>query len=210
MPLIHVLASLACLLPGIAAAMPDPQSPCATAARAAADVTGVPYAVLIAIAQTETGRNAQDQTATWPWAVNDQGESHYFATQAQAVAHVEAALYAGRRSFDLGCFQLNFRWHGAAFSSLDEMLDPDSNALHAARFLADLYAESGDWSVAAGAYHSRSTELATAYRTRFDRFLALASAEPDIAPVRPAGNTFPLFQPGGGIGALGSLVPLDL
>lgn len=198
------LAFLAILGPLPAVAMPDPGSPCALAAAAAAEATGVPFAVLLALTQTETGRGAPAEP--WPWAVNDAGESHYFATRAAARAHAEAAIAAGRQSFDLGCFQLNYRWHGQDFASPDAMLDPTANALHAARFLAGLHAESGDWSVAAGAYHSRTDALAETYRRRFDSFLVAAEADPPVAER----NLFPLLQPGQGGRALASLVPLDL
>lgn len=208
MTMLRALALAAALPPLAAGAMPDPGSPCAAAAAAAAAATGVPFAVLLALAQTETGRGAGGEAEPWPWAVNDSGESHYFATRAAARDHAEAALAAGRRSFDLGCFQLNYRWHGQDFASPDAMLDPAANALHAARFLADLHAESGDWSVAAGAYHSRTAELADAYRSRFDRFLVAAQAAPEPPPA--PGNAFPLLRPGQGARALASLVPLDL
>jgi soluble lytic murein transglycosylase-like protein len=65
----------------------------------------------------------------------------------------------GARSYDVGCFQINYRWHGQHFASLDQMFDPDANAAYAARFLSELYAEFGDWSRAAGAYHSRTPVL---------------------------------------------------
>ncbi len=52
------------------------------------------------------------------------------------------------------------------------MFDPDVGAAYAAQFLQSLHAERGDWSLAAGAYHSQTPERAGIYRARFDRILA--------------------------------------
>jgi soluble lytic murein transglycosylase-like protein len=63
------------------------------------------------------------------------------------------------------------------------MFDPDANAAYAARFLSELHAELGDWSRAAGAYHSRTPSFAWKYRARFDRIRArLVAAHGEDAP----------------------------
>ena len=70
------------------------------------------------------------------------------------------------------------------------MFDPETGADYAARFLKSLYLERGDWSAAAGAYHSQSPDRANVYRARFDRILAglggapitVAAAEPETEP----------------------------
>lgn len=191
-------------------ALAGAESLCLDAARVAAERTGVPYAVLLAISQTETGRNRGGSVQPWPWTINDSGDGAWFDSRQEAETYAEGALAAGRTSFDLGCFQLNYRWHNEGFASLDAMLDPEQNALYAARFLAQLHAESGDWSVAAGAYHSRTEVYADRYRERFDALLAAAGGEA-AAPVEVAvirENTFPLLQPVEGHRAIGSLVPL--
>jgi len=187
---------------------------CLDAARQAAAETGVPLAVLVAITQTETGRGQGAETAPWPWAANGGGQSHWFDSAAEAAAFARERIAAGAPSFDLGCFQLNYRWHGDAFASVEAMLDPLANAVYAARFLARLHAETGDWSRAAGAYHSRTAANATRYRARFDAFYAAAQTgqpTPRLAALTatlPRQNAFPLLRAGVGAGALGSLVPL--
>ncbi len=52
------------------------------------------------------------------------------------------------------------------------MFDPDTGADYAAQFLKSLYAERGNWSAAAGAYHSQTPARASVYRARFDRIIA--------------------------------------
>lgn len=118
----------------------------------------------------------------WPWAINREGQSYWFASRDEALAFARQSLAEGRTSFDVGCFQINYRWHGQGFASLEAMFDQDQSGIYAARFLRDLYGETGSWSAAAGAYHSRTPEFAEIYRARFDRILAdLGAAPPPVA-----------------------------
>lgn len=203
----------------------DPASICDRAATEAAAATGVPISVLKAISLTETGRNRGGTMRPWPWTVNMEGKGMWFDGQDAALAYVYEHFKRGARSFDVGCFQINYKWHHEHFASIEEMFDPLTNALYAARFLLSLHAESGDWEVAAGAFHSRTPEYANRYKARFAAYRAEYAAEDNlplrtglpVVPVAPAVgasqqrrarvNTFPLFQGGGG-NALGSLVPL--
>jgi hypothetical protein len=188
---------------------------CREAAAQAAAESGVPVAVLLAVTLTETGRRMDGQDQPWPWTVNVAGAGHWFSNAAETLAFMREQIAAGRNSFDIGCFQINHRWHGAAFASLDAMLDPVTNARYAARFLADLHAETGDWSSAAGAFHSRTAALADRYRARFDaHYQNLVGTTDSATPILLARreepetvNRFPLLQ-GGATGQLGSLVPL--
>lgn len=181
---------------------------CETAVRVASAETGVPLPVLRAITLVETGRTLAGRPQPWPWAVNHAGTSHWFPTRKAAVDFAAQALAEGSGNLDIGCFQMNHRWHGAKFSSLDQMFDPVENARQAARFLQQLHRNSGDWAQTAGRYHSRTPHLAERYRARFATQLAAAD-QPDLpAPERRTANGFPLLRPSKG-GALGSLVPAD-
>lgn len=134
----------------------------------------VPERLVLAIARVETGRGDGAQHG-WPWAVNADGTGRWFATRNEAVDFARARLAAGSDQIDLGCFQLNLHWHGRAFDGLDDMIDPARNARYAARFLAALYDEFGDWRRAAAAYHSRTREHAHAYLARLDPVLRSVS-----------------------------------
>lgn len=196
---------------------------CDSAAQVAATESGVPLSVLRSITRTETGRNRDGSLQPWPWTVNMEGTGKWFDTEDAARAYVFKHFKRGARSFDVGCFQINYKWHGEAFRSIDEMFDPLANARYAAQFLSRLHDETGDWSKAAGAYHSRTPIYAKKYRTRFDSIrrkmegqpmpdaVTLAQAAPGIIakPRRePRVNTFPLLQSGSSVGQRGSLVPL--
>jgi hypothetical protein len=137
---------------------------------------GVPQEVLHAISLTETGRPQGGRLRPWPWAINREGQGHWFKTREEALAFARASLAEGRKSFDVSCFQINYRHHGHNFPSLEAMFDPDVAASYAARFLRSLYR--GDWSKAAGAYHSQTPHFAGIYRARFDRILAGLGGQP--------------------------------
>ena len=171
--------------------------------------TGVPVSVLKAISLNETGRKREGSFRPWPWTVNMEGAGHWFDSFPEARSYVEQEFQRGARSFDIGCFQINYKWHGKEFASIDEMFDPLANGLYAARFLTDLYNEMGSWTKAAGAFHSRTPEYATKYAARFEgfrnKFLAednllmasapLIGAQPGYLPV---GNVTPQARYVGG------------
>ncbi len=206
----HVIALFAftfCLLvaPPAAAITGASVGVCDRAARQAAQREGVPLDVLRAITRVETGRTRDGQLEPWPWTINVKGKGYWFASEAEAKSYVFKIFKAGERSFDIGCFQINYHWHGRAFASIDEMFDPSANAIYAARFLNQLHAELGNWSAAVGAYHSRTQELAQSYTGRFETVLAQLNG----ASGPPAtGQLIPLTRTGAGLGTMGSLVPL--
>ena len=197
---------------------------CDAAALRASRMTGVPIDVLRAISLTETGRNGDDGFLPWPWTVNMEGVGKWFDDLDTAQAYVDRNMQRGARSFDVGCFQINYRWHGQAFSSVEEMFEPDANARYAAEFLQRLYDEFGDWTKAAGAYHSRTPKFADKYKARFRRIRARLTDMPEIRTARaeipkeaPAPevvavleriNRFPLLIRGHSTSS-GSLVPLS-
>lgn len=167
----RIVGVLILLFPTCAFAQ-DEAALCNAAAIHAANNAAMPPDVLRALTLVETGRTRDGTFAPWPWTVNMEGQGHWFATRAEAVDYVTKSHASGARSFDVGCFQINHRWHGEAFTSFDQMFDPFANATYAASFMSDLFAEGGSWSWAAGAYHSRTTNLAAKYRDRFDRIFA--------------------------------------
>ena len=172
-------------------AAPDPAALCDAAIVAGARRGGVPVEVLHAVALTETGQHRDGAFRAWPWAINREGKGYWFQNRDEAIAFARKSLAEGRKSFDVGCVQINYRWHGHAFPSLEDMFDPQWTATYAAQFLRTLYEERGDWSAAAGAYHSLSPKESTTYRTRFDQVLAglepgsLTGAEALVAQVQP-------------------------
>lgn len=192
-PVLALLLSFATLaVPALA----GPADICEGAIARGAARAGVPQEVLHAISLTETGRNDGGRFRPYPWAINREGKGYWFGSREEALAFAKQSLMDGRPSFDVGCFQINYHWHGKNFPSLEAMFDPDKGASYAAQFLRSLYAERGDWSLAAGAYHSQTPERAGIYRARFDRIFAglsgkplpvvVAAAEPEPTDAAPA------------------------
>lgn len=191
----------------------DPAALCDAAALSASRATDVPQDILLAIARAESGRRQDGVLRPWPWTINDGGQGYWYPTEAEALAAAKARLAAGDDNFDLGCFQINTRWHGQAFASLEDMLDPATNAHYAAAFLTELERETGNWDRAIAAYHSRTAELAGPYLDRVTSLRGLqapshtsALMAANVSPERP--NLFPLLQSGKS-GSVGSLVPMQ-
>lgn len=154
-------------------AMPDP-SACIAAIAAAESNHGIPQNLLLAIGLQEAGLKHEGQLTIWPWTINSQGIGYRFDTKAEAIAFARDEIAQGRTSFDVGCFQINLRWHPDAFDSLDEAFDPTRNAAYAARFLRQLRNDTSDWLTAAGNYHSRTPEHHARYTKGIGRNLQVA------------------------------------
>lgn len=147
----------------------EPMSQCDRAAHGAAADSIVPVEVLLTLTRLETGRSRNGLYAPWPWTINLRGTGTWFQTKAEALTYIRHHLDAGVQDFDVGCFQINYKWHNAGFRSLEDMFDPEKNAQYAAGFLARLYSEFGNWDAAIGAYHSRTEALAAKYLKRYAR-----------------------------------------
>jgi hypothetical protein len=168
---------------------------CGGAIKAAQDRHTVPAGLLFAIGQVESGRPdpVTHRLVPWPWSVQAQNQSYYFASKDQAVAWVQAAQARGIASIDVGCMQVNLMYHPTAFQNLDAAFDPATNADYAARFLVSLHAESGNWQTAAGLYHSQTLALAVPYAQKVEA--ALTGKLPAyIAPPPPKPTMLALLQ----------------
>jgi hypothetical protein len=112
--------------------------------------------------------------------------------------------------------QINLMHHPDAFPSLDVAFDPQANAAYAARFLKELFAQSGDWTKATGTYHSATPDLGADYQRKVQAVLPeesrvassgagspLAHAWAATMTTPPAGFTrvLRLQPPGAGVGA---------
>jgi hypothetical protein len=197
---------------------------CRTVAIQAAADHGIPADVLLAITLTETGMTRDGQFIAWPWSTNMGGDSRRFPDAGSAIDFASQQVSAGVSNLDIGCFQLNHRWHAQGFADVAAMFDPERNAGYAAAFLARLFAETGDWTAAVGAYHSRTPEHAERYLAAWQRNLEIVRAGlpggapldgitlAEVgAPARPTGGITirAPFAPGAQPISAGSLVPLS-
>lgn len=144
---------------------------CRQLAETAAMNAGVPQGIMAAITVVESGRGDDG----WPWTLNVNGEGRYFDSRDAALSHLEAVLGTGETRVDIGCMQLNVKWHGKAFTSASDMLDPLRNTTYAAYFLAELYKRTGSWDRAIATYHHSDPKLGADY-------LAKVAAVRGVAP----------------------------
>jgi tetratricopeptide (TPR) repeat protein len=128
----------------------------------------IPAGLLSAISLAETGRpNAETgANAPWPWTINVNGQGRYFDSKEEAVAETRKLIDAGQRSIDIGCMQVNLRYHPTAFPSIDDAFDPMNNVSYAAKFLLSLHDLQGSWSQAVERYHSADDGRREQYRDR--------------------------------------------
>ncbi len=128
----------------------------------------IPDKLLYAISVVETGRwdAKTEQNFAWPWTVTAEGKGRYFASKATAIRAVEQLQTRGVSNIDVGCMQINLRYHPGAFADLNEAFDPVANVSYAAAFLTDLRVERKSWTQAVKHYHSSTRELQAPYRTK--------------------------------------------
>jgi hypothetical protein len=170
---------------------------CAIATRTAEITYGLPPGLMTAISTVESGRYdpVLQANLAWPWTINAEGAGAHFETKAEAIAEVEALLASGVESIDVGCMQVNLRWHPNAFASLEDAFDPAINADYAARLLLQLFQQHGDWPTAIGHYHSPTDWRQQAYQAKVAEawaaiggsFAGLPVAAAAAAPTAPSG-----------------------
>ncbi len=110
----------------------------------------IPLGVLYAVGLTETGKRGSLQ----PFALNIEGRAAYARSLAEGVKDFEAAVADGAVLIDIGCMQVNYHYHGAAFASVADMFSPARNVDYAARFLKQLRRREGSWTMAVARYHA--------------------------------------------------------
>lgn len=131
---------------------------CEASIRGAETKYGLPPYLLAAIAVTESGYRNRPH----PFAMNISGRQ-YFATGTDEMDRIVAESGGAQASVDVGCLQINLRWHAARFRDWHSLLVPRYNAEYAALYLTELKRSLGTWNAAVGAYHSRTPWKSTSY-----------------------------------------------
>ena len=146
----------------------DPAALCMNATQKFEQEYQIKEHLLTTISSVETGRWNQKlkRNTAWPWTINAQGKGRFFATKAEAVREAKRLMASGVKSFDVGCMQINLAYHGDAFDSIEDALDPETNVAYGAKFLRNLYDQKGDWVKAAMAYHSKVPSKAQRYKRK--------------------------------------------
>jgi soluble lytic murein transglycosylase-like protein len=145
-----------------------PGQQCRRAIANAERLAGIPEHLLSSIARIESGRR-DPQTGLvdpWPWSINVEGVDHIYETEPEVIAAVQMFQSQGHRSIDVGCIQVNLMYHPDAFATLEQAFDPKGNADYGAKFLTELYKQTGSWERATAYYHSATPELGEPYERK--------------------------------------------
>lgn len=135
----------------------------------------IPQGLLTAISLAESGRPAPTgELLAWPWTINVNGSGHFFESKEEAVAATRKLLDEGQRSIDVGCMQVNLRYHPNAFKTIEEAFEPSTNIAYGAKFLSSLREMQGSWPKAVERYHSSDDGRREQYR---ERVVALWNSE---------------------------------
>ncbi len=176
----------------------------------------IPISLLYAVAQVESGGGKYSRRP-WPWTLNINGKGKFYPTAAAAEAALYAAIARGERNIDVGCMQINYRYHGRAFRTPATMLIPLDNVAYGASFLVALHGKHGSWDTAVKYYHSSKDKRQRAYHARVLRAWREApppltasatspaeAAKPTSAPsiTSPASNGSPAASSKGGLESL--------
>ena len=124
--------------------------------------------LLSAIALVESGRFSKKYPSgvSWPWTVTAEGKGKFYASKEEAVKAIQELQKQGIENIDVGCMQINLKYHPEAFDSIEEALDPKKNVAYAADFLKRNYQETKSWGEAATRYHSKTVHKAFRYEDK--------------------------------------------
>lgn len=149
-----------------------PETVCASAVARQERLRNLPSRLLHAISLVESGRWSQERQVSfaWPWTVTSGANGNYFPTKEEAINEVHRLQAQGVRNIDVGCMQINLRYHPDAFTNLDEAFDPTINTSYAAEFLGQLYRNAGSWLTAAAHYHSMEPTEGSGYQQKVMKF----------------------------------------
>jgi soluble lytic murein transglycosylase-like protein len=116
----------------------------------AAQQHDIPLNILYSVGLTETGQRGTLR----PYDMNVDGRPVHSDTLEEALQRFALERARGAKLIDIGCMQINHRWHASHFSSLSEMFDPAHNVEYAANFLKTLKAQEGNWTFAVARYNA--------------------------------------------------------
>ena len=123
----------------------------------------IPNKLLSAISLTESGRTVNGNFVAWPWSVNVSGESFYFENKEKTENFLRKKLSENNKNIDIGCMQINYRYHNKSFKDLQSFVDPEQNIDWAANFLRNLFVRHNSWNMAISRYHSSNPKRMRSY-----------------------------------------------
>ena len=132
--------------------------------------TDIPKGLLLGIGKAEAIRKINNKYIIWPWTVNHAGKSMFFETKKQMRNYVSKNLKKNDFNIDVGCMQINIKWHKNNFKKIADMFEVSPNISYAASFLLQLKNKHGSWDKAIKHYHSSDPKKNIPYLTKVKSF----------------------------------------
>ena len=139
--------------------------------------TDIPKGLLLGIGKAEAIRKLNNKYIIWPWTINHAGKSLFFDTKKQMTNYVFKNLQKNDLNIDVGCMQINIKWHKNNFRKISDMFEIDPNISYAASFLKQLKNRHGSWDEAIKYYHSSDPKKNNPYLIKVKSFWKKAEDE---------------------------------
>ena len=132
--------------------------------------TDIPKGLLLGIGKAEAIRKIKNKFVIWPWTLNHAGKSMFFDTKKQMRNYVFKNLKRNDFNIDVGCMQINIKWHKNNFKKISDMFEVNPNISYAASFLKQLKNKHGSWDKAIKHYHSSDPKKNNPYLIKVKSF----------------------------------------
>ena len=153
------------------AATPKKNKSCEKVIETIEDLTDIPKNLLLSIGKSESGRILKNNKhVIWPWTVNHAGKSLFFDTKKQMKKYVLENVEKNDFNLDVGCMQVNLKWHKNNFKKISDMFAVEPNVSYAASFLLQLKNKHGSWDKAIKHYHSSDPKKNKPYLIKVKHF----------------------------------------
>jgi len=129
----------------------------------------LPNKLLTSISLVESGLKRNDKLSSWPWTLNVNGKSMYFENKEDTIKHLKKSLKTNK-NIDIGCMQINYKYHGKNFETLEDIINPNKNVKYAASFLRKLFKKHKSWNEAISRYHSSKPKRKKRYLIKVQSF----------------------------------------
>jgi hypothetical protein len=144
---------------------------------------GLPQGLLQSVTLVETGtynKNTKSKSP-WPWTVNVKGKGYHFKTKEAAVTFAEEQVSKGLKSIDVGCGQVNMKFHGNNFNDIQHAMSPKANLEYAAKMIADNFKRTQNWHTAVAWYHSKTEKYNKRYLKKIlSEWQVVKQQDPDM------------------------------
>ena len=132
--------------------------------------TDIPKGLLLGIGKAEAIRKINNKYIIWPWTINHAGKSLFFENKEQMKNYVFKNLKRKDFNIDVGCMQINIKWHKNNFKKISDMFEVNPNISYAASFLKQLKKNHGSWDKAIKHYHSSDPKKNNPYLIKVKNF----------------------------------------